>query len=245
MNIYRTYRENIPGLNCFRISIGETDLWIESSWDCNEQISKIVRQLRIQIRSFIEEYPTFAETLDPWDFPEAKSKITSKPIISMLEASNSAGVGPMAAVAGAIAGIVGENLYQDDQTLIIENGGDIYLSSPIPRTVGIYAGDSRLSSRIVIRITPEMMPIGVCTSAGKVGPSHSIGRAHAAVILSKNTALADAVATAAGNKVRCTRDIKSTLDWVRNIPGVLGAIVIIDESMGVWGQIELVPTNHS
>jgi len=45
----------------------------------------------------------------------------------MMKVSQVAGVGPMAAVAGALAEYVGQDLLKLTPNVIVENGGDIFL----------------------------------------------------------------------------------------------------------------------
>ena len=46
---------------------------------------------------------------------------------AMLRASAAAGVGPMAAVAGAVAEYTGREILKSCDEVIVENGGDIFL----------------------------------------------------------------------------------------------------------------------
>jgi hypothetical protein len=146
----------------------------------------------------------------------------------------------MAAVAGAMAECVSKDLLKLSKEVIVENGGDIYLATSRERTIGIYAGDSPLSLKIGIVISPEDSPLGVCTSSGTVGPSLSFGKADAVCILAKSSALADAVATAVGNIIKEKKDIELGLGRGREIAGVLGALIIVEEKMGVWGNVKLI-----
>jgi hypothetical protein len=134
---------------------------------------------------------------------------------------------------------VSKDLLQLSREVIVENGGDIYLASSKERTIGIYAGDSPLSLKIGIAISPGETPLGVCTSSGTVGPSLSFGNANAVCILSKSAALADAAATAVGNVVKGKQDISLGLGRAREIEGVLGTLIVVEEKMGVWGKIKL------
>jgi ApbE superfamily uncharacterized protein (UPF0280 family) len=146
----------------------------------------------------------------------------------------------MAAVAGAVAEFVSKGLLELSEEVIVENGGDIYMATCRTRTIGIYAGDSPLSLKVGILVQAEDSPLGICTSSGTVGPSLSFGTADAICILSKSAALADAAATAVGNKVKTKRNIEAGLETGKNIEGVLGALIIIGDRMGVWGNIQLV-----
>ena len=161
-------------------------------------------------------------------------------IKDMCQAAQKCGVGPMAAVAGAIAQYVGQDLSKLSREIIVENGGDIYIKSNKERIIGVYAGDSPLSGKIGIRIEPEDCPLGVCTSSGKIGHSLSFGRADAVVIISKSAVLADAAATAIGNMVKKVEDIQRGVNTAKNIEGVSGVLVIMEDKLGAWGNIELV-----
>jgi hypothetical protein len=158
----------------------------------------------------------------------------------MIKTSRAAQVGPMAAVAGAMAEFVSKDLLSFSKEVIVENGGDIFLSISKERVIGIYADDSPLSLKVGIRIGSEETPVGVCTSSGTVGHSLSFGRADAVCILSKSAALADAAATSVGNIVKEKKDIDSGLKRGKEIPGVLATLIIIGDKMGVWGNIHLV-----
>jgi hypothetical protein len=146
----------------------------------------------------------------------------------------------MAAVAGAMAEWVSKDLLKLSKEVIVENGGDIYLATSKERTIGIYAGDSPLSLKIGIVISPDEAPLGVCTSSGTVGPSLSFGKADAVCILARSSALADAAATAVGNIVKEKKDIELGLERGREIAGVSGTLIIVEEKMGVWGNVRLI-----
>jgi ApbE superfamily uncharacterized protein (UPF0280 family) len=179
--------------------------------------------------------PEFQKSL----VPLAEDPLAPELVREMIRVSQLARVGPMAAVAGAMAEWVSRNLLKLSKEVIIENGGDIYLATARERTIGIYASQSPLSLKIGIVIGPEESPLGVCTSSGTVGPSLSFGKADAVCILSKSAALADAAATAVGNIVREKKDIELGLERGREIQGVLGTLIIVGEKMGVWGNIRL------
>jgi ApbE superfamily uncharacterized protein (UPF0280 family) len=69
----------------------------------------------------------------------------------------------------------------------------------------------------------------------------SFGRADAACVLAKSTALADAAATALGNRVQGPDSIAPALEWIAGVPEILGALVVVGEKLGAWGRVELAP----
>jgi ApbE superfamily uncharacterized protein (UPF0280 family) len=107
--------------------------------------------------------------------------------------------------------------------------------------VGIYAGESPLTGKIALEIKPQETPLGICTSSGTVGPSLSLGTADAVIVLSQSAALADAAATAIGNKVKTVADIDAAIQHAQTIDGLAGVVIIKDDKIGAWGNVHLVP----
>ena len=60
--------------------------------------------------------------------------------------------------------------------------------------------------------------------------------------MAKSTAFADACATALGNKVFKASDISVGLTFAENMEGIDGAVIIIGEKIGAWGNVEFVKT---
>jgi hypothetical protein len=104
------------------------------------------------------------------------------------------------------------NKYSED--VIIENGGDDFVSSKRPRLVGTFSGTSSFSQRVFISV-PPVESIGVCTSSGTIGHSFSYGRADAATVIAPSATLADAAATAVCNAVRTKDNIERGLALAR------------------------------
>jgi uncharacterized protein len=235
----RTYRTRMarPGLVGFRVAVRETDLWVLAAHDLSQEVREVVLQERRQLEAYIAAHPEFLTTLAPW--PEDPF---APPVVrEMIAAAKIAGVGPMAAVAGALAERVGRALAPLSDEIIVENGGDIFLKVASPATVSLFAGQSPLSHRVGLKIGPELSPLGVCTSSGTVGPSLSFGRADAACILAPSSALADAAASGLGNRVTDAGAIAAALEWAASVPGLLGAVVIVGDKLGAWGRVELAP----
>jgi ApbE superfamily uncharacterized protein (UPF0280 family) len=159
----------------------------------------------------------------------------------MASVSQLAGVGPMAAVAGAIAEAIGRDLLAFSPEVIVENGGDIFLKISKKRLVGIYAGQSSFTKGIALEIMPRETPLGICTSSGTVGHSLSLGSADAVTVLSPSAALADAAATALCNVVKAKDDIPQAIEKAQGIEGLRGVIVIAGDEIGVWGRVKIVP----
>ncbi len=237
----RTYRHWIEGkdLTPFNVTVKETDLYIRASSNLQKKARRLVLKYRRQLEGYIKRNPVFQESLEPLHVLEDAPAIVK----AMAEAGRKAGVGPMAAVAGAIAEYVGRELLDFSPEIIVENGGDIFIKTIRKRTVGVYAGESPLTGKIGLEIEPRDTPLGICTSSGTVGHSVSYGRADAVVVVSTSAALADAAATAIGNRVQNHEDINNAIELGRGIDGLKGILIIIGEKVGVWGNIKLCETS--
>ena len=234
----RTYRNLVKtdDLVKFEVIVKETDLLVRAERDLSRETRESILKYRHQLETYIAMNPEFQKSLVPLvDDPYAPAIARE-----MIRTSQLAGAGPMAAVAGAMAEWVSKDLLKLSTQVIVENGGDIYLATSKERTIGIYAGNSPLSFKIGITISPEETPLGICTSSGTVGHSLSFGKADAVCILSKSAALADAAATAVGNLIREKNDIGLGLERGKEIEGVLGTLIIVGDKMGVWGNIKLI-----
>jgi len=234
----RTYRQSVQakGLKSFQVVVGETDLWICAESDLTKQVRDLVFMLRHQLENYIQFHPEFLTSLLPVeDDPYAP------PIIKdMIRSTKRASVGPMASVAGAMAQWVGEAIRDLSEQVIIENGGDIYLTAKRPVTVSIFAGQSPLSGKFGLRVPESQMPLGICSSSATVGHSLSRGITDVVCLLSKSTALADAAATALGNRIKKIADLECVARWAEEIGDILGGVVIVKDTMASWGDIELV-----
>lgn len=235
----RAYRQRIcvTGLVAFQVRCQETDLMIQADSPLDDQAREQVLRFRGHIEGYIHRYPDFATTLMPWPEQALAPDIVRR----MIAAGRAAAVGPMAAVAGAVAECVGRELLPHTRQVVVENGGDIFLKTDVPMVAGLFAGTSPLSMKLGIRVPAAPDGIGLCTSSASVGHSLSTGRADAVSVLAPSCALADAAATAIGNRIRLPRDIKAAIDFGKRIGGILGIVVLSGREMGAWGRVELIP----
>lgn len=187
-------------------------------------------EARQVIEGYIQRDPFFKATFDPYT-PDSDERV----IITMCDATRRAGVGPMAAVAGTIAweGLLAMKDAGADFG-VIDNGGDIALTSDRAINVGVHAGEASLSNRIAFVVPPQDGILGVCTSSATVGPSISFGVADAVTILSKNVALADAWATRVCNQIR--PDDHTVFDEI-DPSEVSGVFAIMGDSTATWGHL--------
>lgn len=234
----RTYRRRVApaGLVTFEVVVRETDLQIAAERDLTREATALVEEARAALNGYIARNRRFVESFVPFEVDA-----DAPPIVrAMAAAASHAGVGPMAAVAGAVAEHVARGLAARSPEVIVENGGDVYMTGATERVVALHAGPSPLSGRIGIAVDAGLLPIAVCTSSATVGPSVSLGRADAACVMARDGALADAVASALGNRVHSAADVQRAIDAVKGLDGVLGLVVVAGETLGAWGAARLV-----
>ena len=238
MHQERNYRNLIETaqLQAYRVVVKETDLMVYSETKLVNETKELVLEQRGYVEAFIASHPEFATALVPWPYDGPAPGI----IVNMLNAARNAGVGPMAAIAGAIAEQVGHGLLNRTNQVMVENGGDVYIKMSSSVTVGIFAGKSPLSLRVGLRLKTDLKPQAVCTSSGSIGHSLSFGKADAVCVVADSCANADAAATAIGNLIKSPADIESAIKAGRNMGELIGIVVILGEKMGMWGDLEVV-----
>ncbi|MEN2984963.1 MAG: UPF0280 family protein [Dictyoglomaceae bacterium] len=231
---YRKYMKS-GDLISFPVKIKESDLYILAEKNLEKEAEKILEYYRGQLEEYIKIDPLFQITLEPYKVLPYAPKIAKE----MAYWSEKAGVGPMASVAGAIAEFVGKDLLKLSSQVIVENGGDIFLSSKKERIVSIFAGESPWSNKLGILVPPSQA-LGICTSSATVGPSLSFGNADAVVIVSESAIFADALATAVGNMIQKPEDIDLGIEYAKGFKEVCEVIIILGEHLGIWGRYEIV-----
>ena len=242
----RWYREELhrSSLSPFAVRFRETDLWIavpprQNTPALRRYCEETAASLWQELHAYILKDPLFLHSLTPHTPHFGAPPVALK----MAAAAAKAGVGPMAAVAGAFAEEVAQHLLKKFkiQDIIVENGGDIYLATTHTRRIAIWAGASPLSGKLAIELEPAQSPLSLCTSSATVGPSLSLGKADAVTILAKSGAVADAYATAVGNQVRSAADIEPALAYADAQEDILGCVIIIGDRIGAIGEVRLSP----
>jgi ApbE superfamily uncharacterized protein (UPF0280 family) len=196
-------------------------------------VAEIVRQRRI-LEEYIARHPSFQSALAPIELHADAPEVARR----MAWAARRVGVGPMAAVAGAMAQIAAESaLAAGAREAIVDNGGDIYLKATEPVLVALGTGTTKLADRLAFSVQPDDTPLSICSSSGKMGHSMSLGWCDLATIVAKDAALADAAATQAGNLVKTVEDVDAALEKIMRIEGVDGVMLVKDDRVGLAGHL--------
>ncbi|MDQ1279771.1 MAG: uncharacterized protein QG670_1033 [Thermoproteota archaeon] len=197
-----------------------------------------VRSHRMNLERYILVNQKFLYTLKPVKVEENAPRVVKM----MAEAGELAEVGPMAAVAGALADLAIEAMLNSGANVaIIEDGGEIAASSQELFIVGLYVGRNVLSGSIGFQVNPSDCPIGIATSSATVSHAFSFGEADAATIFAGTSCIADAFATAVCNAVQ-GKDIEESIQKGLEIADrkkdlIRGTLIIRGMHVGTVGKI--------
>lgn len=214
--------------------------------DKMEIIQRSIRRLRGQLEAYIAGRPVFLRAMEP---PANPPEVNAPEIVRLMDkAARKTGVGPMAAVAGAIAeAAAAAALSAGAEHAVVDNGGDIYIgaipaTAAFPYLVGLFpfspggAPPSPLRE-LAFAICREDLPLAICSSSSKMGHSLSFGDCDLAVVFSTDAALADAAATAACNRVKDIKEVDAALERTVSIAGIRGVVIIKDGHLGMAGNV--------
>lgn len=212
----------------FRFAYKETIVTIlAESEDFYETAVKAILEARSEIETFAILNPLFLISYEPIECNAAGV------VQRMCNAAKLAKVGPMASVAGAIADYVVEKMVEKGAKFaVVDNGGDISISTDRELRVGIYPTNLAF-------VIPPGRRIGICTSSGKIGPSVSFGFADCATVIAENACIADAFATALGNRVKEDCNVEEVVrEFYEEFHNhILGLFVVKDELIAFAGNI--------
>ncbi len=231
---YRSTYAKRAGETSFQLILEESDIQVIAQKNMAKEMLETLRKLRADIKAWQILHPTFQTSLMPLPIPQSAPEVVTR----MYKGASKAGVGPFAAVAGTISQMLAENHVHNSPDIIVENGGDIYIFSQKPRTVALLA-DPKSKACLGLQFDINHFPLALCASSATIGHSLSLGNGELAVVIAKDGSLADAVATALGNRLRNSQSIEIALNFAQNIDGIEGVFIQCDEAIAAWGNITL------
>ncbi|HOJ31023.1 MAG TPA: UPF0280 family protein [bacterium] len=232
----RFYRKIIDNeLVSSSVRIEESDILILAEKNLSNEAEKELKKQRNLLKTYIKNFPDFYYSFEPVQVEKSAPEIVK----NMSEASFLCNVGPMATVAGALADYVGRHLLHFSGEVIIENGGDIFLMIKKEKNIAVYAGNSPLSLKIGIHVKPKQYPFGIATSSGTIGHSTSFGKADSVTVICPSATIADGLATFMCNQM-IDEDFSGIKNSLKNFPFLEGILVIKQEKLFAWGNIELI-----
>nr|WP_321514655.1 UPF0280 family protein [uncultured Pseudodesulfovibrio sp.] len=236
----RTYRDLVQphsGEVRFQVAMEQTDLLVVAECDLQNEIAGFVARIRGDVKNWIMFHPEFAESLVPVPVPDDAPAI----VRAMAQAGAACGVGPMAAVAGAVAQAVGDAFVDRSPNILVENGGDTYMHSTRERVVALLS-EPESGASIGLRLEAGGFPTSICASSGTIGHSLSLGSGDLVAVRARDARFADAAATALCNELRSESDMDTVLKLAKQFAehGLLGVFAQYDQKVAAWGDLELV-----
>ena len=225
----------------FRLKESDCTIIADREDGIDTATSSIKSNLKL-LEEYIKAHPRFLFSLNPVAVEDGAPDVARL----MAEASEKAGVGPMAAVAGVLADLAVQDMAAAGcRVAIVEDGGEVSAVSNQPIDIAFAAGDEPLSREMGFRL--KEFPVGVATSSGRFSHAFSFGDADAVTVFAVDAGLADAAATAVANLI--TGDdvsgvIKLGIERALSINGVKGVFILYRGTVGKAGQIpELIKLN--
>lgn len=220
----------------WRIAYKYSDLLVSCNKDISLKLERLIKEIYYLLESCIKEEPSFQKSLSP-----LKIKPYYPPIIKkMCRKAAIFNVGPMATVAGAVCDYIASGLSKYCRRLIVENGGDVFIKSNKDIDVGVYLKNKYFADKIYLKIKAGITPCGLCSSSGSFGHSLSMGRSDLVVVLAKSTIGADGAATSIANKIKSPENVSKVINGYKDIKDITGILIVKDDRLGVWGNIELI-----
>jgi ApbE superfamily uncharacterized protein (UPF0280 family) len=212
---------------------------------CDEpgQIDRVLDQLRLArkaLATFIGRFPEFKTTLEPWSWEDRRDL---PPVVQrMIDATALFGVGPMAAVAGALIDEVYDRVNGDAfANFVMENGGEVLVRANKPITIGLYAGKSDLGSKVGFLIPPGDVTIsGIASSSATIGHAISFGNADVVTVFCSNATVADAAATAICNMTQAAdpaTSVREAAESSKQFSSVTGVFAARGNSVAMAGHL--------
>ncbi|MFP4084019.1 MAG: UPF0280 family protein [Desulfonatronovibrio sp.] len=242
LNHHRSYRNLCSPESdetASQIVVEQSDLYIISKTDLRSHVLDRLNKIRRDIKGYILLSPEFSHSLIPVETDEKAPAI----VRAMAGASRLFGVGPMAAVAGAIAQDIADHGSKISPDILVENGGDIFMHSSRDRVVGLLPHpDEPLA--LGIKISGKETPCAVCSSSATIGHSLSLGQGDLVTVRSRSGAVADAGATFLCNMLRSRKSLKKINQMQEELQqkGITGVLAQLDHELVVWGEMELTMT---
>ncbi len=224
------------------------------------RINFTYRYSKINISTDLEDAETYARTIldncytslekinqihPDWgkSFDPIVSGLKDPVIIRMEDAASKTEVGPMAAIAGAIADLIAEGLIEHGaKQVVVENGGEIAIKTNENTTIALLSMTSFIENKYALEIPGNSQYFGIASSSGTFGHAISLGTADLVTIIAKNAAYADAAATSVANEVVGNDPDKAIQQGIQKFKKFdqnlfFGVIVNKNEKIGLYGKI--------
>lgn len=222
-------------LTSFKVDIGGLRLHVRARSDLSAEARISALRHWEQLESYVVRHSSFKTSFVPVPVRE-----DAPPLVrAMGEASSAVGVGAMVTLSGALVEALAHDLAAFGRPVVVSTEGDTFVVGNVPGTFMVEPAPDPGLGGLAVRVRLPG-PYAFYCSTGRVRIDPAIGRARAVAVLADHGAVADAVGSAMGSALHRPYDVDRALAVAKQTDGVRGAVVLVQERIGVWGDLEIV-----
>ena len=213
----------------FDIQVQDMVLHITASPEYAEESRAAALSFWEQLESYALRDSAFRESKRAIAVPDDAPDIVRE----MVSSASHAGVGPMFTFQGAVTDQVGRFLSRAMSELTVTCGGDYFIVTRkrMKLSVKRHGGEP-----ISVVVMPDRAGVGVSTTLGRGrGGEGPDGLA----VLASSCMLADAAAAGVQALLPKEDGFRKALQYLQQVPGVDGGVVVVGERIGVAGAVEI------
>lgn len=214
----------------FEIQVQDLVLHITAPDDFAEESRAAALSFWEQLQSYALRNPQFRQSKRPL----REIPADAPPIVrEMVDASSRAGVGPMFTFRGAVTDQVGRFLAGSLSEVTVACDGDYFIQTKKRMKLAVkrHGGEP-----IALAVEPSRGGVGVSTTLGR---GRGGGGPDGLAVLATSCMLADAAAAGVQALLPKPDGFKLALQYLQQVPGVRGGVVVVGEQIGVAGGVEI------
>lgn len=188
-----------------------------------------------QAEAYLVRHRSFKEAVGPVPDDESAPAL----IRSMIAASLTVGVAPMACLPGAMVEAIAHDLELLCKEAVTGCEGVSYVMGLPTQIFPIDTAADEEGRSVGLRVVASN-PYAIYSSVGRIRWPPFTGKARAIAVVAEEGALAEAVGAALGSALRKPDYLPRVLETASHVEGVRGGVILLDGTMGVWGDIEIV-----
>lgn len=230
----------------FQLGVGDLQLRIGASHHLREGVQDEARIAALRhwehVEAYVATHAEFRSSFVPLPVEASAPAV----VRAMGAAAEAAGVGPMVTFPGALAEAVARDLAASLGEVVVATEGDTFSIGNRPQTYVVDPPGGAGRPGLAVRIVGER-PYAFYSSTGRTRINPGIGQARVVAVIADHGAVADAAASAIGLAMLHPRHVERALEATIRLrerlddKSLRGVVIMAHSSIGVWGEMEIVP----